>query len=72
MTRFSVFYSEKFKNFEEFKKLTGAILYVEQSNGQIKMEFIERNEDLSKYIDYNVINVFNCNFTLHITIKKEN
>lgn len=71
MKRFSAFYCEKFKNFEDFKKLTGATLYVEQSDGQIRMEFIERNEDLGKYADYSVISAFNCNLALHITIKKE-
>lgn len=70
--RFSTFYSEKFNNYEDFKQQTGSILYVEQPDGQIRIEFIECNEDLDKYIEYNVINVFNCNLTLHITIKKEN
>lgn len=68
---FNLFYSEKFSDFKDFINQTGGILHIEEPDGQIKMEFIERNEDLGKYADYFVINVFNCNLTLHITIKKE-
>lgn len=70
--RFSSFYSQKFIDFEDFMKSTGGFLYIEQPDGQLEMKFIKSNEDLIEYSTYFIINIFNCNLTLHITIKKEN
>lgn len=67
---FSQYYAIKFDTYEQFKKETNNILYIEQDDGQIKMEFITPNT-LCYYGDYLVDKTWICNFNLHIILKKK-
>lgn len=68
--RFSEYYCNKFENYEQFKKETNNVLYIEEDDGQIKMNFVDQKQ-LGKYGDYLVITTWVCNFNLHIVLKKE-
>lgn len=52
------------------KKETKGVLYTEERDGQIKMNFVDQNQ-LGMYGDYLVITRWVCNFNLHIVLKKK-
>lgn len=67
---FSQYYHNKFDDYEQFKKETNNVIYIEEDDGQIKMEFVDQKQ-LDKYRDYLVITAWVCNFNLRIVLKKK-
>ena len=63
-------YDTYIKDFAKFVQLTDGMIIEEESNGQLKTVFIEDADELSEYLQFNIVQLDEENNYLRIMVKR--